>query len=107
MYHLFLPRCDTYVRLRCTTHQERNTPQQGRVAHLQAFATFGVDMTDADIEPDLKQDTLKVKLQNRSYSKNNQNVQQLRKFLNKSETSFPGTNLRLVYKMISNQTLEG
>lgn len=60
-------------------------------------------MTDADIEPDEEQGTLKVKLHNMTNPRNNQYVQKLCEILNESETIFPGTNLRLIYDMVSNQ----
>jgi hypothetical protein len=59
-------------------------------------------MTDADIEPDEKEGTLKIKLHNMTNPRNNQYVQQLCKILTESETIFPGTNLRLIYDMVSN-----
>jgi len=62
-------------------------------------------MTDADIEPDEKEGTLKVKLHNMTNPRNNQYAQKLCEILNESETIFPGTNLRLVYSMVSNQNL--
>jgi hypothetical protein len=58
--------------------------------------------TDADIEPDEKEGTLKINLHNMTNPRNNQYVQQLCKILTESETIFPGTNLRLVYGMVSN-----
>ena len=64
-------------------------------------------MTDADIEPDAKQCILKVKLHNMTNPRNNHYVQQLCKILNESETIFPGTNLRLVYDMVSNPNPAG
>lgn len=60
-------------------------------------------MTDADIEPDEKQGILKVKLHNMTNPHHNQYVLNLCEILNESETIFPGTNLRLVYDMVSNQ----
>jgi hypothetical protein len=60
-------------------------------------------MTDADIEPDKNQQTLKVKLHNMTNPRNNQYIQKLCEILNESEAIFPGTNLRLVYSMVSNQ----
>jgi hypothetical protein len=64
-------------------------------------------MTDADIEPDEEQRTLKIKLHNMTNPRNNHFIQQLCKILNETETSFPGTNLRLVYDMVSNQNPAG
>jgi hypothetical protein len=55
-------------------------------------------MTDADIEPDEKDGTLKIKLHNMTNPRNNQYVQQLCKILTESETIFFSTNLRLTYE---------
>ena len=60
-------------------------------------------MTDADIEPDENQHILKIKLHNMTNPRNNQYVQKLCAILNESEVIFPGTNLRLVYSMVSSQ----
>jgi pyruvate dehydrogenase complex dehydrogenase (E1) component len=60
-------------------------------------------LTDADIEPDQGQGILKVKIHNMANFRNNRYVQKLCEVLNESETIFPGTNLRLVYDLVSNQ----
>jgi hypothetical protein len=60
-------------------------------------------MTDADIEPDEKQGVLRIKIHNMTNPRNNRYVQKLCEVLNESETIFPGTNLRLVYDLVSNQ----
>ncbi len=59
--------------------------------------------TDADIEPDEKQGVLKIRIHNLTNPRNNRYVQKLCEILNESETVFPGTNLRLVYDLVSNQ----
>jgi hypothetical protein len=61
-----------------------------------------VFMTDADIVPDEEQGILNVKVHNMTNPRNNQYLQRLCKVLNESETIFPGTNLRLVYDVVSN-----
>jgi len=60
-------------------------------------------MTDADIEPDEEHGLLKVKIHNMTNPRNNQYVKKLCEVLNESETVFPGTQLRLVYDLVSNQ----
>lgn len=60
-------------------------------------------MTDADIEPDEKQGVLKIKIHNMTNPRNNRYVRKLCEVINQSETVFPGTNLRLIYNLISNQ----
>lgn len=62
--------------------------------------------TDADIEPDELQKILKIKLHNMTNPRNNGYVKKLCEILNQSETVFPGTNLVMVYDMISNQNPE-
>lgn len=60
-------------------------------------------MTDADIVPDEEQGTLSIKLHNMTNPRNNQYVQKLCDILNESETIFPGTEMRMVYSMVSIQ----
>jgi hypothetical protein len=62
-------------------------------------------MTDADIKPDEKQGILKINLHNMTNPRNNQHALRLCKLLNESETVFPGTNMRLIYGLVSNQNL--
>ncbi len=64
-------------------------------------------MTDADIEPDEKNGILNVKIHNMTNPRNNRYVQKLCEVLNESETVFPGTNLRMVYNLVSNQNHPG
>lgn len=59
-------------------------------------------LTDADIEPDKENGILRVMIHNMTNPRNNQYVQKLCETLNESETVFPGTNLRLVYNLVSN-----
>lgn len=58
--------------------------------------------TDADIEPDNEKAVLKVCIHNMTSPRNNRYVEKLCKVLNESETTFPGTNLRLIYDLVSN-----
>jgi len=57
--------------------------------------------TDADIEPDDQKQELRIKIHNMSNPLHNRYVKKLCTVLNESETIFPGTNLRLVYDLIS------
>ena len=59
-------------------------------------------LTDADIMPDEEQGILNVKVHNMTNPRNNRYLQRLCEVLNESETIFPGTNLRLVYDVVSN-----
>jgi len=59
--------------------------------------------TDADIEPDEQRGILRIKLHNMTNPRNNGYVKKLCNILNQSETTFPGTNLTIVYDMVSNQ----
>ena len=60
-------------------------------------------MTDADIEPDKENGILKIKIHNMTNPRNNGYVKKLCEVLNDSETIFPGTDLLLVYDLVSNQ----
>jgi len=57
--------------------------------------------TDADITPDKEQGILKIKLHNMANPRNNDYVKKLCNILNDSETIFPGTNLVMVYDLVS------
>ncbi len=59
-------------------------------------------MTDADIEPDYSQGILKVKIHNMANHRNNRFVKKICVALNESETVFPGTDLLIVYDLVSN-----
>lgn len=60
-------------------------------------------VTDADLIPDEKNGVLKINVHNMTNPGNNKYVHQLCDVLNSTETTFPGTNLRLVYDLVSNQ----
>ena len=53
---------------------------------------------NADIFPDSSNNTLTVKLHSLSTPQFNQAVQHLAKVLTESETIFPGTSLKLIFK---------
>lgn len=63
--------------------------------------------TDADLEPDEEKGILKVRLHNLANPRNNRQVKKLCQILNSSRTEFPGSNLRLVYDLVSSQNPSG
>ena len=58
--------------------------------------------TQGDILPDYKQNTLTIKLYSQSNPKNNRALEKLCELLTDSETIYPGTKLRLIYKLATN-----
>lgn len=58
--------------------------------------------TEADLIPDKEKGILTVRLHNLTNPRNIGYVQKITQVLNDSETIFPGTNLRLVYDLVSN-----
>jgi hypothetical protein len=58
--------------------------------------------TKGDILPDYQQKTLTVKLYTQSTPRNNRAVEKLCELLTDSETIYPGTELRLIYKLATN-----
>lgn len=59
-------------------------------------------MTDGDIIPNEKQGILEIRIHNMTNPRNNRYVQKLCEVLNESEIIYPGTNLRLIYNLVSN-----
>lgn len=57
--------------------------------------------TDADMIPDYQNNTLTIRLHSLSTPRANQAVKKLCEFLNQTETLFPITNLRLIYKTVA------
>jgi predicted nucleic acid-binding Zn-ribbon protein len=55
--------------------------------------------TEVDLVPDEKKNTLTIFLHHLANHSASESVQHLCKEMNKTETIFPGTNLRLIYKM--------
>ena len=64
-------------------------------------------MTDADMQPDYQAGILYIRLHTLTNPRNNVYAEKLCLVLNDSETVFPGTNLRLVYSLVSNQIPAG
>ena len=57
--------------------------------------------SDADIVPDYTNKTLTVKLHNLNYRKDDKVVKYLCEKLNETETEFPGTDLKIIYQLVS------
>lgn len=57
--------------------------------------------SDADIVPDYINKTLTVKLHNLNYKKDDKVVSYLCEKLNETETEFPGTDLKIIYELVS------
>jgi len=64
-------------------------------------------MTDADMKPDHQAEILHIRLHTMTNPRNNVYAEKLCLALNDSETVFPGTNLRIVYSLVSNQIPAG
>jgi hypothetical protein len=61
----------------------------------------GADATEADLIPDQQAETLTVRLHHLTNRASDQAARFLAAHLNATETVYPGTNLRLVYKVVS------
>jgi hypothetical protein len=59
--------------------------------------------TEADMDPDMEANTLTIRLHPLANNSSDQAVRHLCDELNKTETVFPGTNLRLIYELVSSQ----
>ena len=70
-------------------------PDEGRKLLQQIFTS------DADITPDYSNKTLTVKLHNLNYKKDDKAAQYLCERLNETETEYPGTDLKIIYKLVS------
>lgn len=57
--------------------------------------------TEADILPDQKTGTLTIRLHQLANQMSSESIRYLCNELNSTETVFPGTNLRLIYKLVS------
>lgn len=57
--------------------------------------------TEADILPDMNSETLTVRLHHLANKSSSESIRYLCDELNATETVFPGTKLRLIYKMVS------
>jgi hypothetical protein len=70
-------------------------PDEGRKL-LQLIYT-----SDADLIPDYTNKTLTVKLHNLNYRRDDKVVQYLCEKLNETETEFPGTDLKIIYQLVT------
>ena len=70
-------------------------PDEGRQLLQKIFTS------DADILPDYLNKTLTVKLHNLNYKKDDKVVQYLCEKLNETGTQYPGTDLKIIYQLVS------
>ena len=61
--------------------------------------------SEADILPNIEAGTLTIQLHNMANPRSNRAIEHLLQDLNATELNFPGTGLRLVYRMASASTL--
>ena len=61
--------------------------------------------TEVDINPDLQANTLTIRLHPLANNSSDQAVRHLCEQLNRTETAFPATELRLIYELVSSQIL--
>jgi hypothetical protein len=73
----------------------RHHQDEGRKLLQQVYTS------DADIIPDYPNKTLTVKLHNFNNKRDDKVVQYLCEKLNETETEYPGTDLRIIYKLVS------
>ncbi len=59
--------------------------------------------TEVDMNPDRDAKTLTIRLHPLANNSSDQAVRHLREELNRTETVFPGTDLRLIYELVSSQ----
>jgi hypothetical protein len=59
--------------------------------------------TEADMNPDLQANTLTIRLHPLANNSSDQAVRHLCEELNRTQTVFPGTELRLIYQLVSSQ----
>lgn len=74
---------------------ELTRPDEGRKLLQELF------LTDADIHPDYVAKTITVKLHNQNHRNQDKIIQYLCNELNQTETVFPGSELKLIYKLVS------
>ncbi len=63
----------------------------------------GIYCTEADLAPDEERGTLTVRLHHLANASASDAVRHLCDELNSTETTYPGTKLRLVYELVSSQ----
>jgi hypothetical protein len=82
------------------TLKEKMSRQDDARALLRSIYT-----TEADLFPDEKAGTLTVRLHNMASNSQNAAVAHLCEELNATETIYPGTNLRMIYELVSSRIL--
>ena len=70
-------------------------PDEGRKILQLIYAS------DADLIPDYPNKTLTVKLHNLNYRRDDKVVEYLCEKLNETETEFPGTDLKIIYQLVT------
>ena len=78
-----------------TIKQYMAKPAEARALMAQIFKT------DADFKVDNKKGTLEINVHHLSTNRDNKALGKLCKELNDTQTHFPGTNLRMIYKLVS------
>jgi chromosome segregation ATPase len=78
-----------------TIKQYMAKPAEARALMAQIFKT------DADFKVDNKKDTLEINVHHLATNRDNKALSKLCKELIDTQTHFPGTNLRLIYKLVS------
>ena len=73
----------------------KSTQKEGRIISKEIFTS------DAYLIPDYQNNTLTIKLHSLSTPRANQAVKELCDFLNQTETCFPLTDLKLLYKTVA------
>jgi hypothetical protein len=73
----------------------KSTQKEGRVILKEIFTS------DADMMPDYQNNIITITLHSLSTPRANQAVKELCAFLNQTETCFPLTNLKLIYKTVA------
>ncbi len=73
----------------------KNTDKDGRIILNEIFTS------EADIIPDYQNKTLTIKLHSLSTPRANEAVKKICQLLNETETKYPGTDLRLIYKTVA------
>ncbi|HED38022.1 MAG TPA: hypothetical protein ENI76_07245, partial [Ignavibacteria bacterium] len=93
-------RAETSFSILIAAHYKKKTDQMRAL-------TKSLIKTKADIIPDYKNETLTVELYSLSNPRDNNAAIEICQFLNESETKFPGTNLKLIYKFATDPTTRG
>ena len=78
-----------------TIKQYMAKPAEARILTQQIFKS------DADFYIDNHNKTLEIRIHHLSTNRDSRALKKLCQFLNQTETIFPNTNLRLIYKLVS------